>query len=729
GTLTAHGYVALVRGLRLGLLPVEAEATARQRADAARSELLRALRGDAPRSRQALILAALAAEHGDEATWSPALTRLLRTADDPRTRGRLAAAAVDFGAREEAEHLRSALVSDVEAALDGTDPGALAAAAEGLAALEPGHPSLDRAAATLETQLDSAWLPPHRVAELGGALARLGGAAGGVFPAAVDLELPDGTRQRVDLSAGGAPRIATLVPDGADPVVVLEPVGRGAIRYRAGLIGTATEPAEHHPDDPRLGITRRYRRPSIRLQGVDLPLGFAALTGRYSPWLDELVSLPVGRQSQVTVEVCYGRDQRRDQERSVWVLEELLPGGASVVPGSASGGLYVEPRGDRLVAYLDGTRRCSTVTYTLEGRTPGEYGAPGARLRGLDDGTVFEVGVASRLTVVPPPAAGDPALADVELPAGSFRATPDELYALGLAQAELERWEEAVATLEQLLALGTVESGRAGKVAAQLLHSAVLLGDEAGILRAFELLKERDPAYPIPFEEIVAVAQAYESVGEPHRALRVYRTTLAARFLNEARMGRVLESENLLLPSLRFGSDLTRAYPDLPAVQGSLFHLPQIWADRAASAEHDPALRARGIDRDTMLATSADWMLEFAARYPDSPLAEEAAFHLAGTYLELDDNTTAARVGRGASRRFADGAYLDSFLYMQGHAHRAAGRMGPALLLLDRVATGSFVPAGGGAPGPSEQRPLALYSIAQIHDALGRGDQALEYYG
>jgi len=726
GTVAARGYVALVRGLRLGLLPPEAESSARQRADAARSALLQALRSDSPTHRESQFLRALSIEAGDEATWSPALTRLLRAADDPGTRGKLAVAAVDFGAREEALHLRGELEADVETALAGGDRASLAAAAEGLAALEPGHPALDRASIALEARLDDTWLSPATVAELGGALARLGGAAGGGFPAAVDVELPDGSRQRVDLSAGGAPRIAALVPAGEEAVISLEPVGRGGIRYRAGLIGRGDGV---RPDDPRLAITRHYRRQSIRLQGVDLPQGFASLTGRYQPWSDALVELPVGRRSQVSVEVCYGRDAGRDPEGSVWVLEEMLPGGATLVDGSASGGLHVEPRGDRLVAYLDASRRCTTLTYELEGRTPGEYGAPGARLRGLDDGVVFEVGEDARMTVIPPPGTAEIAAGDLELPAEPFRATPDELYALGLAQADLERWEEAVATLEELLSMGTVEPRRGGEVAARLLHGAVLLGDGEGTLRAFELLKERDPSYPIPFDEIVAVARAYEDAGEPHRALRVYRTTLAARFLNEARMGRVLESENLLLPSLRFGADLTRAYPDLAAVQSSLFHLPQIWADRAGDAEYDPALRARGIDRDTMLATSADWMLEFAARYPDSPLAEEAAFHLAGTYLELDDSARAARVGRAASRRYSDGAYLDSFLYMQGHAHRAAGRMGPALLLLDRVATGAFVPAGGGAPGPSEQRPLALYSIAQIHDAEGRGDRALEYYG
>ena len=732
GTLTALGYVALVQGLRLGLLPQEAEAAARERATQARSQLLQVLRNDstAPRARQALILYALSAEPGDQAAWSPALTRLLRSADDPRTRGRLAAAAVRFGAREEAAELRGDLVADVERALAGDGAYALAPAVEGLAALEPGHPLLDQAVPAIEGQLDRSWLPPTRVAELSAVLARLGGASGGATPVGVDVELPDGTRQRLDLAGGAAPRITALVAADADPVISLQPVGRGTVRYRAGIIGSAGDAGSARPDDPRLAVTRHHRRPSIRLQGVDLPQGFTALTGRYEQWSDTLVTLPVGRQSRVTVDVCYDRDQATDPEGSVWVLEEMLPGGASVVSGSVSGGLHSEVRGDRLVAYLDGTRRCSTLTYSLVGRTPGEYGAPGARLRRMDDGAVFEVGPDTRLTISPVPSPEDAAepLADVDYPAEPYRATPDELHALGLALAGQERWDDSVEALEQLLLLGTVRSNLAGEVAAQLLHGAVARDDSAATLRAFELLKERDPSYPIPFDEIVAVARAYEVAGEPHRALRVYRTTLAARFLTEARMGRVLEGENLLLPSLRFGSDLTRAYPDLPAVQGSLFHLPQIWADRAATAEHDLSLRARGIGRDTMLATSADWMLEFAARYPDSPLAEEAAFHLAGTYLELGDHTRAARTARSAARRFPGGTYLDSFLYMEGHAHRAQGRMGPAQLLLDRVATGNFTPAGGGAPGPSEQRPLALYSIAQIHDALGRTEKALETY-
>jgi len=732
GTLTALGYVALVQGLELGLLPVEAETTARDQATRARAQLVQLLRSDgsAPAARQALILYALSAESGDEASWSPALTRLLRSAADPRTRGRLATAAVRFGAREEAAELRADLVADVERALEGQDALSLAPAVEGLAALEPGHPLLDRAIPAIEGQLDRSWLPAYRVAELSAVLARLGGAAGGSTPSAVDVVLPDGSRQRVDLSAGGAPRLTALVPEGTEAVLALEPVGRGSLRYRAGIVGAADGTTTAIPDDPRLGITRHHRRPSIRLQGVDLPQGFSALTGRYEQWSDELVTLPVGRESRVTLEICYARDQATDPEGSVWVLEEMLPGGAAVVPGSVSGGLHAEPRGDRLVAYLDGTRRCSTLTYTLRGQTPGEFGAPGARLRRMDDGTVFEVGPGTRLAIspVPEPASEERVSADVEYPAEPFRATPDELHALGLALAKQERWDGAVDALEQLLTLGTVRSRLAGEVAAQLLHGAVAGGDDQAALRAFELLKEKDPSYPIPFDEIVAVARAYEAAGEPHRALRVYRTTLAARFLTEARMGRVLEGENLLLPSLRFGADLTRAYPDLPAVQGSLFHLPQIWADRAATAEHDPSLRARGIGRDTMLATSADWMLEFAARYPDSPLAEEAAFHLAGTYLELGDHTRAARTARAAARRYPEGGYLDSFLYMEGHAHRAQGRMGAALLLLDRVASGSFVPAGGGAPAASEQRPLALYSIAQIHDAQGRTEEALETY-
>jgi alpha-2-macroglobulin len=726
GALTAYGYVALVRAQRLDLLPPEASAMAADKASQARQTLLRKLREDGSSipERQALLLYALSFGGGDEGA-AAALTRQLREPGSAVALGRLASAAVRMGMRDEVGGLHGDLEEAMRGALARGSWADLAAVTEGLHAVDPGNPLLDDAAEAIEAQLDRPWLSTQAVASLGAALARLQGSGGSA--SAVKVTLPDGTVQRVDFSRETrAVRIASTVPQGPAEVV-LEPSGRGSIRYRLGLAGRPGADAAP-ADDPRITLERRYQRPDVRFQGVPIPQGFGVMVGQHERWIDDLRSLPVGQETQVTVRLSYGRDQSRDPAGTVWIVEEMIPGGAVVVPGSVNGVVHAEIHPDRIVATVDGNRSGTTLSYRLEGRAPGSWTVPATLVRRMDDGQLFEVGAAASVEVGSASAAAEDAIAGVEYPAGEHRLTPDELFGLGTRLSEDERWADTAALLGELLEQGSQQRNRATELAAILLRAQVELEDRAGTLRAFEMLKELDPAHSIPFEQVVAVAQAYEELGEHRRAIRVYRTTLAAQFLTEARLGRTLEQESLVLPSLRFVYDLSTAYPDLSPVQSSLFHLPQIWADRAEYAASDPAMRSRGYTRATLLATSADWMLEFAARYPESPLAEEAGFHLTGTYLELERNAKAVATARSFSRRFRDGPYLDDLLYMEGHARLDRGESAAALALLGRVATEDFTLPGGGAMGPSEQRPLALYSMAQIHDAAGQVERALDRY-
>ena len=727
GSLTAYGYVALVRAGRQNLLPAEAVVLAAERAAEARQVLLRKLRDDASISaeHQALILYALSFEGGDEGA-AAALTRQLREPGSPVALGRLASAAVRMGMREDVGDLHGDLEGALATALTSGGWRDLAAVAEGLHAVDPGNPMLDDAAEAILQRLDHPWISTDAVAGLSAALARLQGSGGSA--SAVSVSLPDGTVHRVDFSreTRAVTFAATVSP--ADTAIEIQPIGRGAVLYRLGLAGRPAADAPL-PDDPRLAVERRYRRPDVRFQGVPIAQGFTVMAGRHDRWYDELTALPVGQESQVEVRFTYGRDQARDPVGTVWTVEEMIPGGATVVPGSISGVLHAEVHSDRIVATMDGSRSGTTLSYRLEGRSPGTWTVPATLVRRLEDGHLFEVSAPAAVEVSEAAMTVEGTIAGVEYPAGEHRLTPDELFGLGTRLSVEERWADVAALLGELLVQGSQQRAQATELASILLRAQVELNDRAGTLQAFEMLKELDPAHSIPFDQVVAVARAYEDLGEHRRAIRVYRTTLAAQFLTEARLGRTLEQEALVLPSLRFVYDLSTAYPDLAPVQNSMFHLPQIWADRAEMASTDPAMKARGYTRETLLATSADWMLEFAARYPESPLAEEAGFHLTGTYLELERHAKAVATARSFSRRFRDGPYLDDLLYMEGHARLSRGESGTALALLERVATDSFTVPGGGGVGPSEQRPLALYSMAQIHDAAGQVDRALDGYG
>ncbi len=728
GSLTAFGYVALVRGARLELLPGQAREKAASKAADARTQLLRQLRDDAGRSpaHQALLIYALSFEQGDDATWSAALTRQLREPGSPAALGRLAAAAVRLGLRQDVADQHGALESALQEAISSGDAETLAAASEGLHALDAGNPLLNEAADAIEAQLDSPWLPTHRLASLCAALARLQGA--GRSPTTLRLRLPDGSEERIDFAKQPrAHRFTATVPWAESVELLLEPAGRGPVRYRAGI---AARPGQDSslPDDPRLLVERKVHRPDLHFRGIPIAQGYGSLTGSYQRWYDELVQLPVGQQAQVELEIRYERGQDRAPSGTVWILEELLAGGVTVVPGSISGVLHAEVASDRIVAYLDASRSSTTLRYRVAGASPGSWTLPAPLLRELSSGQVIEVGPAGSLQVSTSDTLIQGEIEGVSYPAAPYRLTPDERYGLGLRLAEEERWAEVATVFGELLAQSALDKSETKKVAAALLSAWVALEDPQGTLQAFELLKERDPSFRIPFEQVVAVARAYEDLGEHHRAVRVYRTTLGARFLTEARLGRVLEQQALVLPALRYQYDLGTAYPDLSPVQSNLFHLPQIWADHAEQAAGDPQLKALGYDRLTLLATSADWMLEFAARYPGSPLAEEAGFHLAGTYLELEDHRSAIDASRVFTRRFPEGPYLDELLYMEGHARRAEGQTAAALRLLQRVASESFTPQEGGAQALSDQQPLALYAIAQIHDAQGQVTLALERY-
>jgi len=539
--------------------------------------------------------------------------------------------------------------------------------------------------------------------------------------ARLTLTVGDAEPLVLEIERDGAGRHLRIPLEGAGRRVPLrfELEGRAQPHFAARLTGFSSDVTPPRVDHG-FRITRTlYEALPPRFRGRALPVGFSVLRERSRTWNNTVDHLPLG--ASTTVVLSLHRDgQVRDDQLDYLVLEIPLPGGARVLEGSVEGGLgHFEQRDGLLVVPLGTVRGTKRVRYTLLGVDPGSYR--------MAPPVLFSVYQPERVALGKPE---DLVVLERGVPSpDQYRPSPDELYHHGERLFEAEDLAGAKEKLDALYAAhqGNLRDEPLKALARMRLTVALADRDPRAAVRFFEVLREKDPEYTVPFEEIVAVGEAYRQLGEFERAFLIFRATARETFGNDLEVAGTLREEGELAGALDTLDALTRAYPDLPAVTSARLALADQLLILAPEAHRHESLRKAGYDRAALTARGVELLKRFLAMHPTSPLAPDAGLNLVSAYLGLPDYETAAELAGEMAELYTEPRFADAFLYTRAVARWHLGREEEALEALQRIAAAEY-PDEQGRKHPSENRDLALYILGQIHHARQDAETASEYY-
>jgi hypothetical protein len=402
------------------------------------------------------------------------------------------------------------------------------------------------------------------------------------------------------------------------------------------------------------------------------------------------------------------------------VVEVPLPAGATVLEGSLAGASgHVQVEDGRLTFFVTSTTHWHTLHYTLLGYLPGQYRVLPAVVRSAFDPAVMAAGKPAELDV----------LARGEASSDPYRPTPVELFHLGKVHFDEGLFDKAEALLEKLYSdcheQLTVDSSR--ETVRMLLFTHLARQDAAGVVKYFEIVKEKYPELTVPFEKVLQVGEAYRKLEEFERALLVFRAALEETFGKDLKVAGTLEEQGEFLGATRTLGSLWIEFPDLPIVVQSYLTLADQYFRKAPAAAEDPELKKAGLGREQLLGLAVEHETRFLHLYPRDPLLGEAALSLVSSYLVLEDYRAASRFASKLQKRVTDPALRDHFTYSQAVASWYLGDYEAATSLARTVAESHYTDSLGRRV-ESENRSLALYIIGQIYHALRRVPEAIEHY-
>lgn len=537
--------------------------------------------------------------------------------------------------------------------------------------------------------------------------------------------------QRLEI-AGPAETRVIAVPDrllkpAGENTVEFDVEGRGLFAYSIALAGfTADIAPEREPRGKPFVVRERAQLAAPRIfEGRPLPQGFASVLTD-EPYANPARAVPRGGAVRVEIsvqrtDVADPADPRRRDD--YLIVREPIPAGARVLEETVSSNAVHREIGDGEIRwYFAPGVSPGPLTYEMVGVLPGEYRVPPARVESFAAPDRVHFGPEGALTVLPPGVESD----------DPYKPTPDELLALGKRLHDSGRIAESVKPLEELIDNHNLRPEPLVEVARMLLLAQTREANPRGIVKYFEILRERAPGDELPFDRIVKVGDAYAAIGENERAFLVWRAVIDSAYVEDARVARALRDRGRNLEAVRLLLELWRESPDTEAIAADFFGLSQWIAKLAADSIDDPATRREfadaGVTRSRALLQAVRLARAYLARSLNNPMADEAAISLLGNLLDLGDFEGVVPLARGFAERRADSPFMDGFRYAQTVALFQLGRLDDAIELAKAIAEATY-PDPSGIPQPGPNKWNALYILGQIHEARLRPDLAVEYYG
>jgi hypothetical protein len=503
--------------------------------------------------------------------------------------------------------------------------------------------------------------------------------------------------------------------------ISLQLKGRGKPHFTATLEGFDTNPKERHGQ--RMAVTRTdFLAAPPTYNGKEFAPGFSAVSNNISSWRNEITQLDFSASAPMQVVVHRSYINSEDRNRRDFITVQIpLPAGTHVVEGSMKGTVesWVEANGRLFVDIGQMSSSSSTIQFRLRGLVPGKYRTLPVTVRSAYDSSLYGVGSFGALEVMPRGVAAS----------NPYRATPDELYSLGVEEYDNGDKELAWQHLNEL----DTKFGEHLRTQALLESSRIMLelsidrNDPNRIVKFFEILKEKNPSLTVSFDRMAVIAEAYRDLGEYERAARVLAAVAEETFSLDLQVVRVLEEQNDFHGATEALHRFWLDYPDFPAVVETALTLADRLLVTAPDAYRDRSLRSAHRDRAVLLYESVMLLERFLALYAEDPMAPDAALNLVSAHLDLEDFARATKLAAEFAARYQEPSFNDAFVYTQAVAEWTMGNDKQSTKLLQGIANAVYTDPAG-YQTHSENRELALYILAQIHHAKRDFVNAATYY-
>lgn len=511
---------------------------------------------------------------------------------------------------------------------------------------------------------------------------------------------------------------ATLVAKGRQEIR-FQMTGRGRYTFQCQLSGFV--PADKLRSTTDAWLARRVYEPALlEVDGRPIARGFNIVQGKYKTFRNPVTQLPVGRRAIVLLGV-----QRRNRSESVsesaeyLVVHETIPSGTEVVADSVTGPFeHYEITPGGITFYLGDRLELGTIRYELHGTLPGEYRAAPTLIRNAYRPSEMVVANAMPLTVLPAR----------EKSSDAYRLSPMELFDLGQHFYGEKQYEQAAKHLGDLFTNWTLRPGVYQNVVRMLLDIHLELGPPEEIVRYFEILIERWPEEEISFEKVLKIGAAYEQMGEFERGYLAFRGTVEGRLMRELAVAGFLESQDEFVRSVAYTQRLLQEYPSEGYAAAAAYSLAQRIYSKASEAADSERLRAEKITRIDLIRHAADMLDDFLTVFPTDPAADRAAFARANALLEMEAYDAAVAACNRYADRYPVSELLDSFWYLIGYCHFAAGRTDEALTMCRKVSEATHVDESSGRQVEARNKWLAIYILGQIYHSLDQPEKAIEQY-
>jgi len=538
----------------------------------------------------------------------------------------------------------------------------------------------------------------------------------------IKIRIAGQAEQTVELRGGDPAQILIVdLENVADRRVSIDMTveGRGKPHWAAVLEGFTRDLSATMDDRRDLVIAEERIMPAApRLNGKALPTGFSILRDFQEQWINEVGQLARGQSANVRIR--WWRDARRSADGHL-IMRVPTPAGAEVIAESVKGGIgEARVRPDAVLVSIDPHSTSGSIEFEFRARIAGAFKLLPPTLRSENNPGAMVVGQARDFEIKN----------DLDQVENTYRATPDELYSRGLRQFDEspinhEGAHNALTNLYQEFEPFLREKPLV-QTAHRLLQLAVKRKDPEPIVEYFEVIKEKDSSITIPFDEVIAIGEAYRTLNEHERAMLIFRATLLETFGRDTKVAGALEELGEFASAMELLQELWLAYPDFSAVKTAHLTLTDKLLAKAQTAHLDKSLVRKDWRRGGLVLAGSRHLNRYLALHPADPQAADAALALVSARLGVDDYMGTADLSGTFATLFTSPRHKDAFIYSQAVANWWLGKEEEALQALRRVAAAEYVEDG--RIHPSENRDLALYILGQIHHARRELTEASEYY-
>ncbi len=495
--------------------------------------------------------------------------------------------------------------------------------------------------------------------------------------------------------------------------------GRGQFSYSVVMSGFV--PADKLKNTTQdWYVSREYEPAPLMFEGQPLPRGFNVLTGSYKAFKNPLTQLPLGERCDVTL----GFARRNitgspEQTFDYLVITEPIPAGTMVLTESLSGNYErYELSPGAITFYLGDQLRSSTIRYQLVGYLPGNYRGLPTIARSFYRPERMAISETKSLAI----------LNRDEKSQDKYQLSPVELYELGKRHFEKENYAAADDHLTRLFRNYRLNSQTYKQTVELLFRTSLELNKDQYLVEYFEIIKEKYPDVEIDFDNILRVAAAYRELGEYERSFLVYRATVEARFERESQIAGFLKARNEFLHSFAVMERLLHEYPAEAYVATATYALAGEVYGSAKSAAANEKLKKANVTRVNLIAANIQMFDHFLSTWPKDPAADEAAFSMANSYLDLEQFKAVIARCRQFVLRYPQSKLRDSFWYIIGYSQFALGEHQEALKTCEKVAEATRKDAATGVEMASANKWEAIYIMGQIYHSLGEPSKAIDEY-